>query len=110
MSILKVALSIGAGILATAACYLGLSSLSNNSVSGNKGEDHLCANDPSQVGNSNNITNSAYGVSKNKSDALLRKLDRIQVGVINFARFVSEVVRSISLFVRAMRCYEYDVS
>lgn len=106
MSILKIALSIGAGILATAACYLGLSSINN--VSENK-ENHLCSTetgDP-QV---NNINNNPEILRKNKSEALLRKLDKIQVSVINFARFVSEVVRSISLFVRAMRCYEYDVS
>lgn len=102
MSILKIALSIGAGILATAACYLGLSSI--NSERSN-GEDHLSSGDPSQVDNNNN-----FPQERNKSEALLRRLDKVQVGVINFARFVSEVVRSISLFVRAMRCYEYDVS
>lgn len=101
MSLLKIALSIGAGILATAACYLGLSTVAN--VSGK--EECLIDNNPQTDNNNNPIVN-----GKNKSEALLRKLDKVQVCVINFARFVSEVVRSISLFVRAMRCYEYDVS
>jgi ABC-type antimicrobial peptide transport system permease subunit len=102
MNILKTALSVGAGLLATAACYLFMS---GNKKSGNENTKN------SQVNNQDN--NNGIGSVKpmdDKSDNVLKKLDKFQVGLINFARFISEVVRAISLFIRAMRCYEYDVS
>lgn len=109
MNILKSVLSVGAGLLATAACYLFMSS-------GKKSDDNETEPE-SQV--NNQMTGDEYGGSPNpqcrkstsaKSDRLLAKLDKFQVGLINFARFISEVVRAISLFIRATRCYEYDVS
>lgn len=106
MNILKTVLSVGAGILATAACYLFMSGTKKSG--GN--EDKVTENP--QVNNqvNNDEVGSVRPMESIQSDNLLRKLDKFQVGLINFARFISEVVRAISLFIRATRCYEYDVS
>lgn len=104
MNILKTVLSVGAGLLATAACYLFMSE--------NK-KEKSGSNDP-QVDNLSNNNDTGQPVDSrrpvSKSDNVLKKLDKFQVGLINLARFISEVVRAISLFIRAMRCYECDTS
>lgn len=100
MSIIRTILSIGAGILAAAASYVLMSSNDkknesvNTSSECNRPEEGNCCSKP----------------SVSKSDKVIRKLDKIQIGLVNFARFTSEVIRSIILFVRAMKCYEYDNS
>lgn len=105
MNILKTVLSVGAGLLATAACYLFMSS---EKKSGN--EEGTESSQVNNLDRSNDTLGSDNPIGIKKSDNLLKKLDKFQVGLINFARFVSEVIRAISLFIRAMRCYEYDVS
>lgn len=100
MSLLKTILSIGAGIITAAASYVLMSS--------NKSESN-------SVNNQNNRVNDAGSVNQtpaeiNKSEKILKKLDKIQIALVNFARFASEVIRSVSLFIRAMKCYEYDNS
>lgn len=108
MNVLKSVLSVGAGLLATAACYLLMSS-DKKSDDNEAGESQV--NNQTTDGEYSDRPNAGYSkTSTAKSDNLLRKLDKLQVGLINFARFVSEVVRAISLFIRATRCYEYDVS
>lgn len=99
MSVLKIALSIGAGILATAACYLCISSSEQNNInSSNKNQE---------ASTENLQCNTA---STSKTSNLVKKLDKFQVCVLNAARFTSDVVRSITLFIRAINCYEYDAN
>lgn len=43
-----------------------------------------------------------------QSNNLVNKLDKIQIALVNFARFISEIVRVVSLFVRATD-YSYSV-
>lgn len=112
MNILKSVLSVGAGLLATAACYLFMSSgkkSDDNETTSEEGESQVCnqttGRDQSDCPNAD-----CRRPRPVRSDRLLLKLDKFQVGLINFARFVSEVVRAISLFIRATRCYETDIS
>lgn len=108
MNILKSVLSVGAGLLATAACYLFMSS-GKKSDDNEAGESQV--NNQTTDGEYSDRPNAEYRKSSSaKSDSLLLKLDKFQVSLINFARFISEVVRAITLFIRATRCYEYDVS
>lgn len=103
MNVLKTVLSIGAGVLATAACYLFMS--------GDKESKKEELETEPQVDNQNsNMVGTVTRPKPTNSDRIIRKLDKLQVGLINFARFVSEVVRAISLFLRAMRCYEVDTA
>lgn len=110
MNILKSVLSVGAGLLAAASCYFlmgGSKKSDDNETESESQVNNQMAGSMGQSESPNaNCTNSAPA----KSDCLLIKLDRFQVGLINFARFISEVVRAISLFIRATKCYEYDVS
>lgn len=112
MNVLKSVLSVGAGLLATAACYLFMSS-------GKKSDDNEATSEEGESQVYNQTTGRDQSDCPNadcrrprpvRSDRLLLKLDKFQVGLINFARFVSEVVRAISLFIRATRCYETDIS
>lgn len=108
MNILKSVLSVGAGLLATAACYIFMSS--NKKSDDNETRESQVNNQTTDEGYPD-CPNAGYRKSSSaKSDNLLIKLDKFQVGLINFARFISEVVRAISLFIRATKCYEYDVS
>lgn len=102
MNVLKTIMSVGAGILAAAASYV-LMSCKKESVNNNcQMSNQEAVDDPSANGfNSNKFK---------KSENVLVKLDKLQVGLMNFARFFSEVIRSVSLFIRAMNCYEYDRS
>ena len=43
-----------------------------------------------------------------QSNNLVNKLDKIQIALVNFARFISEVVRVVSLFIRATD-YSYSM-
>lgn len=109
MNILRTVLSIGAGLLATAACYIFMSNIS--SESNNEDKTPLVDNQFSNGPGGNQSSGSCTVSHKiNKSETILRRLDKFQVGIVNFARFTSDVVRSISLFIRAMRCYECDAS
>lgn len=48
------------------------------------------------------IPNQGYpGYGNRQSNNLVSRLDKIQVTLVNFARFVSEIVRSVSLLVRS---------
>lgn len=103
MNVMKTILSIGAGILATAACYLFMS--------GDKESKKEELETEPRVGNPNsNMDGTVTNQKPSASVQVIRKLDKLQVGLINFARFVSEVVRAISLFLRAMNCYNYDTA
>lgn len=103
MNVLKTVLSIGAGVLATAACYLFMSG-------GKESKKEDSEIEPRVDNQNSNMAGTVTIPKPAKSDQVIRKLDKLQVGLINFARFVSEVVRAISLFLRAMKCYEYDTT
>ena len=97
MGILKSILSIGAGIIAAAASYVLMSNKKDpESQSRNDSVNNNPVTEPDKEAKS--------------SEKMLRTLDKLQIGLVNFARFSSDVIRSISLFIRAMRCYEYDSS
>lgn len=96
MGILKTVLSVGAGLLAMAACYISMSresDKSENSSVNQSQENGMGDVDPMKI---------------RKNDDILLKLDKLQIGLINLSRFISEVVRAISLFIRATKYYGYE--
>ena len=90
MSIFKKLIILGAGIIASAVSYMFMRD--NNEVN-NQREPIM-----------DNTGKVVYDPNKEvepKSVVAVRKLDNFQVGCVNLARFISDVVRSISLLIRA---------
>lgn len=112
MSILRAVLSIGAGLLAMTACYVGMSKTEervNESMnSSNKCGSPDASSDAKRMEMDPMMNQMGQSGNQVKSNNILEKLDRLQVALLNLARFISEVVRAVSLFIRATNYYEYN--